>query len=68
MPEVSLEDGDFVLTFDPLRGPRRREVFARRDDGRWDRREYLWGGCDWHFTGSEIVDEVEIDIGAEVVA
>jgi len=68
MPEVTLEDGDLVLTFDLVRGPRQREVFARRDDGRWDRREFVWGGCDWRFVESEIVDELTADAGAEVVA
>lgn len=67
MPEVSVEDEDVVVTFTPLRGPRRREVFAHRDDGRWDHREFVWGGCDWHFTGSEIVDGLAVDVGAEVL-
>jgi hypothetical protein len=53
--------------YDPLRGPRQRVVFEPRSDDRWTRIHYRWGGCQWQFVGSQIVDDVEVERGQEVI-
>jgi len=56
------------VTYQPLRGPRQRIAFSPRDDGRYTREEYIWGGDQWRFAGAEIVTDVNVDRDAGVVA
>lgn len=58
-----------VITRNPLRGPRRRERYEPRDDGRWMYFEEIWGGqaCGWNPVGMEIVEEVTIESGSDLV-
>lgn len=62
MPE---DDVALELTYNPVRGPRRRVTFTPRDDGRFTRTEYLWGGCRWRFCGSELVEDVDVERGRD---
>lgn len=57
-----------TVEFEPDRGPRRRLRFEPRGRDSYERVEEEWTGCTWRATGREIVDELSIDRGAEVVA
>jgi len=58
-----------VVREEPLAdGPTRRIVYHKRTDGRYERKDQLWRLAieGWHTTGTEVIDELRIDIPDEV--
>ncbi|MBX0346594.1 hypothetical protein EGH26_00065 [Halomicroarcula pellucida] len=63
-----VEGSDVVVTRNPLRGPRRRDRYDLRGDGRWWHVEERWSGCRWVFVGSEILEDVDVEVaGGEII-
>lgn len=56
-----------VVTMRPARGPRRRFAWEPRSDGRWTYSERQDTGCRWRLAGTEIVEQVAVETGPEVL-
>jgi hypothetical protein len=57
----------FAVEWQPDVGARRKLRFEPVDE-RWLRVEYEWNGCQWREVGNELVDDVELESDAEIVA
>ena len=56
-----------VLRLDRPGARSERTRLEPRSDGRWDRYEDEWTGCKWRAVGHEIVDDIGLSVGDEVV-
>ncbi|WP_245180570.1 hypothetical protein [Haloarcula amylovorans] len=54
-----------VVTRYPADRPPRRDRFEPRDGGGWTRYDEEWSGCRWRTIGSEPVESVSIEGGAQ---
>lgn len=57
-----------TIQWTPQRGPPRRVLFHPQEDGSYRRETQEWNGCRWRIEGSEIVEDVSVEDGAEVMA
>lgn len=58
-----------VIREEPLaEGPTRRTVYHKRTDGRYEAKQQVWRLAKegWHTIGTEVIDELRIDIPDEV--
>jgi len=59
--------GDAIdIRYDPAGGQPRKISFRPRSDGRWLRVTLEWNGCQWRETGTEIVEDVDLEAPAAV--
>lgn len=67
MPEPQDRSDAIVLRIDRMAGQSERIRLEPRSDGRWDRYQDEWTGCNWRAVGHEIVEDVGLAAGEEIV-